>query len=164
MKSALSGSVWSAVRWAGAVATVGVLLVGAVLPVALPADAAEAVRAAFRTVCHQIPERTFHVGGQPLAVCHRCLGIYAGLAAGAALVLPLRHRAQRWAGLDRWVLLAAIVPAGLDWGLDVIGLGSNTVATRVATGLWLGLLVGFVFARSLAWRPERARPWAEPEV
>src|SRR3989339_1170806 len=29
-------------------------------------------------VCHQIPERTFHLHGQPLPLCSRCTGIYLG--------------------------------------------------------------------------------------
>jgi uncharacterized membrane protein len=50
------------------------------------------------------------------------------------------------------VLLAAVLPAVIDWGGDVLGVWSNTVGTRVVTGLWLGVIVGVVFARSLAFR------------
>src|ERR1043165_9302763 len=36
----------------------------------------------FAALCHQIPERSFYLAGQPLAVCARCFGIYAGFALG----------------------------------------------------------------------------------
>src|SRR5687767_6864982 len=44
-----------------------------------------AVYGAFGRVCHQIPERSFHVVGQPLAVCARCTGLYVGFAGALAL-------------------------------------------------------------------------------
>src|SRR5438552_2016659 len=31
-------------------------------------------------VCHQLPERSFHLESVPLPVCARCTGIYAGAA------------------------------------------------------------------------------------
>src|SRR5438128_11258900 len=42
----------------------------------------------FSFVCHQIPERSFHVAGRQFAVCSRCTGLYSGFAM-AALVYPL---------------------------------------------------------------------------
>src|SRR5690349_15498240 len=43
---------------------------------------------AFSFVCHQIPERSFHLAGHQFAVCSRCTGLYSGFAV-AALVYPL---------------------------------------------------------------------------
>ena len=152
MKSALSDATWSRAGWTLALAATLVLLVGAVLPPFVGPGAELALRTAFHPLCHQLPSRSFSVAGTLLAVCHRCTGIYLGFVAGALLLPPLRDRARGWARHDRWVLLAAVLPATLDWGGDVVGWWSNTVGARVATGLWLGLLVGFVFARSLAIR------------
>jgi uncharacterized membrane protein len=138
--------------WALAFAASLFLLLGAALPLVVGAGGEAVVRHAFRHLCHQLPGRSFVVDGTPLTVCHRCTGIYAGLVLGT-LALPLiRSRAQRWAAHDRWVLLAAVLPAVIDWGGDVLDVWSNTVGTRVVTGLWLGAIVGFVFARSLALR------------
>jgi len=152
MKSALSHTKWSRVGWALALAGTLVLLVGAVLPPFVGPGAEHALRVGFQHLCHQLPARSFEVGGVPLAVCHRCVGIYAGLVGGVLSLPAIRNTAAQWIEHDRWVLLAAVLPATLDWGGDVLGLWSNTVGTRVATGLWFGVLVGVVFARSLALR------------
>jgi hypothetical protein len=34
-------------------------------------------------ICHQRPERSFHLAGAQLPVCARCLGIYMGVAIGS---------------------------------------------------------------------------------
>ena len=158
MKSALSHTTWSRVGWALALGGTLVLLVGAVLPPFVGPGAEHALRVGFQHLCHQLPGRSFEVGGVPLAVCHRCVGIYVGLVTGALLLPVILNTAARWVEHDRWVLLAAVLPVTLDWGGDVLGLWSNTVGTRVGTGLWLGVVVGVVFARSLALRRNLAPP------
>ena len=45
-----------------------------------------AVYAAGSLICHQRPERSFHLLGVQLPVCARCMGIYVGAAAAACLV------------------------------------------------------------------------------
>jgi uncharacterized membrane protein len=45
--------------------------------------AAAAVYAAGSLVCHQRPERSFHLAGSQLPVCARCLGLYVGGFVGA---------------------------------------------------------------------------------
>ena len=45
--------------------------------------AAAAVYAAGSLVCHQRPERSFHLAGAQLPVCARCLGLYVGGFVGA---------------------------------------------------------------------------------
>ena len=46
--------------------------------------------AIFSPTCHQIPSRCFNVFGYPLAVCARCLGIYAGFSIGTLIFPALR--------------------------------------------------------------------------
>ncbi len=43
---------------------------------------AELVYSFLRSVCHQLPERSFHWLGHPLAVCQRCTGLYVGFLLG----------------------------------------------------------------------------------
>src|SRR5947209_6439354 len=54
---------------------------------------AAAIYKTFSFVCHQIPERSFHLDGHQFAVCSRCTGLYAGFAV-AALVYPLARPLQ----------------------------------------------------------------------
>ncbi len=88
---------------------------------------AEILYLLFGKVCHQLPERSLHWLGEPVAVCHRCLGIYVGFAAGLAL-LPA------WRALTRFLLANPrrvaffLVPMVLD---VVLG---NTPESRLLTG------------------------------
>jgi uncharacterized membrane protein len=84
----------------------------------------------FALVCHQRPERCFWMFGAPVAVCTRCLGIYAGAAMGLLLRIS-RHIALR----------LLVVAAGLNL-LDVLtefaGLHGDWKLVRFALGLALG--------------------------
>ena len=65
-------------------------------------------------VCHQLPERSYHVWTAQMPVCARCAGIYFGAVAGA-LVGPLRAaEAVRHIGTN----LAQGLPASLRGGED----------------------------------------------
>ena len=113
--------------------------------------------AAGSVICHQRPERSFHLLSVQLPVCARCLGIYAGAALISAIVAakpdfspaPLfggtRHRA---AGGDaraaaRTVLLIAAVPAAAtllaEW------------ATGHTPGNWTRALSGVPLGAAVAW-------------
>ena len=52
-------------------------------------------------ICHQIPNRSFSLGGHILPLCARCTGTYLGIAIGLATVALLRPRARRRAALHR---------------------------------------------------------------
>ena len=49
-----------------------------------------AIYAAGSLICHQRPERSFHLFGTQLPVCARCMGIYAGASVAAVLVMSRR--------------------------------------------------------------------------
>jgi uncharacterized membrane protein len=96
----------------------------------------------FGRVCHQIPERAFHLEGQPFAVCARCTGIYFGFAAGM-LVFPLVRSLRRGdTPARKWLLLAA-VPTLLDFALGFFGVLENTHWSRSLTGALLGAVAAF---------------------
>lgn len=125
--------------------TVLILLIG-VLPPFVDEPIRGYLMAALKPFCHQIPSRSFHVDGVQLAVCHRCLGIYAGLPIAVVGFLLLR----RWNGFlsrkAKLVLFASLMPLALDWILNFLGIWSNTAASRMATGGIFGLTAGYYLA------------------
>jgi uncharacterized membrane protein len=111
----------------------------------------------FSGVCHQIPARSFHVWGEPLAVCARCTGVYAGFLAGT-LVFPLIpkgqvprgpvHKGQVRKGLKgdfppAWILGSALLPATADFALGHFGLYDSGNVVRLITGLIPGAAASF---------------------
>ncbi len=97
---------------------------------------------AFSFVCHQIPERSFHLAGHQFAVCSRCTGLYSGFAA-AALVYPLARSLTRTDTPRRLWLILAAVPLLIDFSLTYFGVWSNTHLTRFLTGALLGAVAVF---------------------
>lgn len=101
----------------------------------------------FRFVCHQRPDRTFHIDGRPLGVCQRCSGLYTGLWMGwlAGWAAPWTRRRVRVLGYGA---LAAWGFMGIEWLLGVLTTW-NHPETRFLTGLIAGgsvqyaLLAGF---------------------
>ena len=79
--------------------------------------------------CHQIPGRSFHLLGEPIAVCHRCTGLYVGFTLGVLLWPWIPGLATKLTTNPRWVGLF-FVPLLVDWAVTV-----NTPASRFATGV-----------------------------
>ena len=91
----------------------------------------------FSYVCHQMPERSFHLAEHPFAVCSRCFGVYFGLFAGF-VVYPLLVKIEETEPLPRFWLFLAMIPIGIDWTLGVFGIWENTHWSRFVTGAILG--------------------------
>jgi len=85
--------------------------------------------AIFEPVCHQIAERSFHLWHEPLAVCHRCTGLYLGFVLGIAIWPSFPTAASRLLARPRVILLFA-APLAIDALLI-----ANTAASRFVTGL-----------------------------
>ena len=81
-----------------------------------PGDALTKTRLIGYAVCHQLPERSFHLAGEQLPLCTRCSGTFLGALAGFIL-LTLRGR-YRAIGLPpapiAVVLVIFIVALGID--------------------------------------------------
>ena len=108
-------------------------------------------------ICHQLPERSFHLQGIQLPVCGRCFGLYGGAAVGSAI--GVAGFARRW--LARHPLLwarsvklvatgAAAVPTlatfVLEWGLG----WPLSNAVRAIAALPFGFAVALVVVSALA--------------
>ena len=115
---------------------------------------AAALYGAGALICHQLPERSFHLGGFQLPVCARCFGLYAGGAMGGLAAAGIGQRLRaRPVATNRWnwiVTAVAAVPTGatfvLEWGA---GWPMSNTARAIAA-LWLGAAVAFVVVRALA--------------
>ena len=127
-----------AVLWCAAIVTAPLL----------PPLVSAAVYAAGSVVCHQIPERSFHLGTSQLAVCARCLGIYAGGAAGAVAAAVSWRQPEGLltskSNLVRSVVGLATLPTVITVTLEVLGMWSTTNETRALAGLPLGIATSFV--------------------
>ena len=97
---------------------------------------------AFSHVCHQIPERSFHLAGHQFAVCSRCMGLYAGFAL-VALAYPFARSLKRTDAPGRiWLILAA-VPLAVDFALGYFAIWENTHLSRFVTGALLSSVAVF---------------------
>jgi len=122
---------------------------------------AAAVRLAGAQVCHQRPERSFHVRGRPLAVCGRCTGLYVSGALGLLAVTARRRRSgvassmavPAWwpPRLDLragWMVLAGM-PTLVTWLLEFVGVWNPGTPLRALAALPLGLTTGWLAGRAL---------------
>ena len=94
----------------------------------------------FAPLYHQIPERSFYFADHPLAVCARCAGLYAGLAAGVVFYPLFGSLRRRETPARAWLILAA-VPTAIDFTLGFTGVWANTHVSRSLTGALLGAVM-----------------------
>ena len=122
--------------------TVNSLIISAPLLQSIHPLFAASIYKTFSFVCHQIPERSFHLAGYKFAVCSRCTGLYSGFAL-AALTYPLvRSLRQTETPSIVWLFLAA-VPLVIDFALGYFSIWQNNHASRFATGALLGSVAVF---------------------
>jgi uncharacterized membrane protein len=101
----------------------------------------------FSPICHQIPERSFAFLGHPVAVCHRCSGIYLGLFLGSLIENSFMHRSPR---IRRIWVLSGMTPLLLDLILPLTGIWAGTYLIRFLTGLIFGITGGWLVVRGTA--------------
>jgi uncharacterized membrane protein len=136
------------------------------LPMLTPVDKAHAVGYA---ICHQIPERTFHIEDTPLPLCARCTGIYLGALMGLAGMWLLGRR--RSTKLPPPLVLVILIGFTLTMGLDGINsylsFFSNAPQLyqpqnwlRLTTGTFHGLTmiaILFPLVNESLWDPDYAK-------
>jgi uncharacterized membrane protein len=122
--------------------------------------------AIFSPVCHQIPSRCFTFQGHPLAVCGRCLGIYAGFLAGL-IAYPFARGFSRISLPAGRLFLILSIPIGLDFVGGITGISASPIGARFATGILWGSILPFYFITGVSelflWRTGRkGKPEAGP--
>ena len=105
-----------------------------------------AIAAFFSKLCHQHPDRSLILFGAPIAVCARCLGIYAGAVFGGMLQIERRTAIRLFA--------CAVLLNCTDVVAEHIGLHGNMPLPR----LLIGALAGLSAAAVLTALPEDATP------
>jgi uncharacterized membrane protein len=142
----LPGMVWAIVTMIGL--TLIALIIGAPLLQSGHLEFAASIFKAFSFVCHQIPERSFHLAGHKFAVCSRCTGLYAGFAI-TTLCYPVARSLRNTDTPSRiWLILAAL-PLGIDFGLTYFGVWQNTHLSRFVTGALLSSVAVFYIVPGL---------------
>ncbi|NIA06693.1 MAG: DUF2085 domain-containing protein [Actinobacteria bacterium] len=102
----------------------------------------------FSFLCHQDPSRTFQPGGEPLAVCARCVGVYVGFL----LALPIMIVAVRLPRKLSMYLHGALVLQVIPFGFHLIPHGRTL---RTISGQLFAL--GVVYFLSTAIRHSKHR-------
>lgn len=135
----LSLALGSALAWA-----LAILL--APVAVALAPPVAGLVYALGSVVCHQLPERSFHLVGAQLPVCARCTGLYLGAAIGVAgwAAVAARHSAPWVSGRVVVALGLAAVPTAATVALALLGIADPGNPWRAAFAVPLGVTAGAV--------------------
>jgi len=116
----------------------------------LPVPLAASLYALGSRICHQRPERSFHLFAAQLPVCARCLGIYAGAALGSLLALSARMRSKRDTVSPRQLLVGGVMPTALTLVAEWTGAWATSNGARAAAGVPLGVVVALVVAQAVA--------------
>jgi uncharacterized membrane protein len=145
-----------------------VILVYVVAPPWRPLDKAHLVG---YSICHQIPDRTYHLGGRALPLCARCTGTYVGITIGmVAAALLGRGRAGELLSRGMLILMGLFILAmAVDGGNSYLVLlgrppllyaPRNWLRTASGTlnGIALSLIVLPVYNFTLWKAPQPIRP------
>lgn len=98
-------------------------------------------------ICHQRPERSFHLSGLQMPVCARCFGLY--LAGAAGLWFAWISRLRIPGRVTKVMMAVAAAPMAITVALEMIGLISTTNLIRMSTGLPLGFAAGALIVTAL---------------
>jgi uncharacterized membrane protein len=99
-------------------------------------------------ICHQRPERSFHIADVQMPVCARCFGLYISGALGLSLAWLQRRRLSPMA--TKVALAVAALPIVASVALEQLGTIAPTNVERMLTALPLGFVAGLVIVGSLA--------------
>jgi hypothetical protein len=104
-------------------------------------------------VCHQRPDRSFHLADGQLPVCARCTGLYLSAAVGVvfAWCRAAPRRALPFAAWRRRLLLAALPTAAtlvVEWWWPAM----TSPLARALAAIPLGAVAGALLAESMSFR------------
>lgn len=103
---------------------------------------------AFSSLCHQIPERSFWIARQSMAVCSRCLGIYAGFLAAWILLPFLAFLNFKQPDVYKSMFFTIVGINALDILGNLLGFWQNTLISRLVLGWLAGSAAAVLFSGS----------------
>jgi uncharacterized membrane protein len=121
-------------------------------PVA-PAWLAVPMYAVGAVICHQLPERSLHIGGAQLPVCARSFGVYGGAAVVAAWLWLRPGGVRRVVAVpkqERVLLAAASLPTAVTVLAEWLGILPTSNLVSMIAGAPLGGAVAVVLAAAAA--------------
>jgi uncharacterized membrane protein len=138
--------------WLGALIAYGAVLTA--LPVAAPmlktsglTSLSSPIYFAYSFICHQRPDRSFHIHGEQMAFCARDLAIFGG-AVLVALLYGVYRRFARAREMPTFMLVLTALPMAIDGLTQLAGFRESSWELRVLTGLLFSIGAGwFVLPR-----------------
>lgn len=103
----------------------------------------------FSPLCHQTPQRCFFFFGYPLAVCSRCLGIYAGFFAGS-VVFPFVKGFSKTSIPKMSMFLLFSAPIAVDTVGNFLQIWMTPGGIRLFLGILWGGILPFYFIGGIA--------------
>lgn len=96
-----------------------------------------------RSVCHQIPERSFFIHNIQFPLCARCTGIYTGMFMGFLYILiRKRHKGNKPPSIKYVILMIIfLLPMIIDGLTSYLGFRSTNNNIRIITGLMFGVII-----------------------
>lgn len=121
---------------------------GIFVPVIIPETIAGHTAAQlYGVICHQFDSHSFHVNGEPLAVCERCTSIYFGFLLMLIRLLP-RVQQKDFAAVP--LLLIISLPMFVDGMLSLTHMYEATTLSRVITGSLFGAGLALLLHKTLS--------------
>jgi uncharacterized membrane protein len=111
---------------------------------------AHGLRFFFSPICHQLPERSFHLFSEPMAVCSRCAGIYYGFMITLLAYPHIRGRLGRRMQSVK-VLIWAALPMLIDVVLSALGILSKNVLHALTGSILGGVSTCSILPACLEW-------------
>ncbi len=112
-------------------------------------------------VCVQDPGHSFFIGGHQMAVCERCLAIYAALGLLGLFFQLVRYRLRP---ITFWQYGLLALPMALDGFTQLFGWRESNWELRLLTGALFGLgTVWYMYPQIETWM-NRLKAWAGREL
>jgi uncharacterized membrane protein len=101
----------------------------------------------FSRICHQIPERSFHIFNEKFAVCERCFSIYFSFFTGVIIFPFLKKIFKNRIPSNLFIIIPLIILM-LDFIFGIIGFLQNEY-TVIVSGSIFGLFISYFMVYGL---------------